>query len=539
MSLHAHVFQASAVSAWRRWRLGKIRHAATVLASAIAPALGACTTLGPDYEEPEVAWLRDWQPDLYGQVGSADQQFELGLRFWWQLFNDPVLNGLIETALSENPTLQIAGLRILESRAVLGIADSGRFPQSQQVTGSAAYVKSRLKGGQAVDRSLDYSAYQASFDIGWELDFWGRFRRAIESAESAFLASITAQQNVQVLLSAQVADLYYAYHTTVLRIGIARENAAIQKRSLEITQKVFEAGEGSELDLQQARSQYFSTVSTIPDQEATLVQIRNSLAALLGRPPGQLPELESIEAQLPTIDPVVIQDVPARLLLRRPDIRTAAWQVATQSAQIGIAKADYYPAISLLGSIGWASDTLSLTPEVQSAIGGPALRWNVFDYGRIRNNVRLQDARLQQTIEAFQDTVLQAAREIDDSAIRVVKTREQQGTLAESLRSAERSLGLANTLYQEGHVDFERVLDAQRSLFVQAERELVNRGAHVSAVIGLYRAIGGGWIDMPVEQLIPEATRETMRTRTKWGDLLDAPLPAGTDGRQEESETPR
>jgi outer membrane protein TolC len=225
--------------------------------------------------------------------------------------------------------------------------------------------------------------------------------------------------------------------------------------------------------------------------------------------------------------------------MRRPDIRTSAWRIATQSAQIGIAKADYYPAISLFGTVGWSTDTRDASPEVQTVAGGPAFRWNIFDYGRTRNNVRLQDARLQQLIEAFQDDVLQAAREIDDAAIRVVKTGEQQDALVEALRSAERSLSLANTLYQEGYVDFQRVLEAQRALFAQSEREILNRGAHLSAVIGLYRAVGGGWQEMAAEEIIPEETRETMRERTPWGDLLDAPLPVGSDERRNEPENPK
>jgi NodT family efflux transporter outer membrane factor (OMF) lipoprotein len=329
-----------------------------------------------------------------------------------------------------------------------------------------------------------------------------------------------------VLLTAEVADLYFAYWTTLLRIEIARRNAAIQQRSLDITEQIFDAGQGSELDLQQAKVQYLATLSTIPDLEATLIRFRNALAALLGRPPGDVPELEAVRGELPALEPIAIQGIPSQLLLRRPDIRTAAWQIAAQSAQIGVAKADFYPAITLFGSIGWSANSLDGSSNTGSLALGPSLRWNVFDYGRIRNNVRLQDARLQESIEAFQNSVLQAAREIDDAAITVVKTREQQLILADSLIAAERSLELANTRYQEGLADFQRVLEAQRALFAQADRELVNRSTHIGAVVALYRSIGGGWVDMSVDQLIPESVRETMRNRTNWGDLLTDPLPA-------------
>ena len=493
-------------------------------ALALLCMLSACTTLGPDYREPEVAWLSNWQSDLYGQVDGPQQQSEVDLRFWWQLFDDATLNSLIETARRANPTLQIAGLRILEARAQLGIAGSNLYPQSQQASGEAAYIDARQSGG-AVNNDDSFTSYQAGFNIGWELDFWGRFQRGIESADAAFFASITNQQDVQVLLAAQVADLYFSYRSTLARISIARQNADIQKRSLEITERLYKGGQQSELDLQQAKTQYLVTLSSIPPLEITLVQTRNALGALLARPPGDLPELGNVSTDLPAVPEVSLHDIPARLLARRPDVRTAAWQVATQSAQIGIAEADYYPAISLLGTINWSGSSTNGVPDTTTLGGGPAFTWNVFDYGRIGNNVRLQDARLQQAIENFQGKVLEAAKEIDSAAISVVKTRELEGMLLQSVVAAERSLELANTLYVEGYADFSRVLDAQRSVFSQATNELANRGNHISAIISLYRSLGGGWVDTPIDQLIPESTRDTMESRSDWGDLLTDPLP--------------
>ena len=494
--------------------------------------LGGCITVGPDYQEPEVAWLKDWHTDLYGQIEDTHQQTQVDLRFWWHAFNDPVLNDLIETARRENPSLRIAGLRIMESRAVLGIAGSNQYPQLQQLSGAATYVDSRESGS---DHHQHFTAYNAGFDLVWELDFWGRFRRGIESAQAGFFASITNQQDVQVLLSAQVATLYYGWRTTRLRIYIAQKNADIQKRSFEITQRLFLHGEESELDLQQAKAQYLGTVALIPELEADAVKLRNALSVVLGRMPGDLPELSAVEGPLPIVHSAVITELPAVLLLRRRDVRTAAWQVAAQSAQIGIAKADYFPAITLLGTIGWSSDTVDGTPDVTSIAGGPALTWNIFDYGRIRNNVRLQDARLQQSIELFQNSALLAAQEIDDAAITVVKTDEQRTPLHDAARAAERSLDLANTLFQEGYLDFNRVLDAQRVLFTQAERELLNDSAHITALITMYKAVGGGWVDMPMDAIVPDATRETMEARTNWGDLLREPLPAAADSEGEES----
>ncbi|MEM9620343.1 MAG: TolC family protein [Pseudomonadota bacterium] len=492
--------------------------------------LAGCTTLGPDYQEPEVAWLGDWQTDLYGQIADTEQQTSQDLSFWWRLFDDPVLNRLIETAHQENLSLRIAGLRILESRAALGIADSTRWPQLQQIGGGVSGVHTSQHGGIAEDRSQSLTAYQSEFRVGWELDFWGRFRRSIEAADALFLSSITAYHDLQVLLSAQVADLYFTYRTLQQRIRIARMNAARQQRSFAITEKLFRAGQGSELDFQQANTQYLATLATIPDFEAALIRTRNALALLLGQPPHALIPLgvqtynpDKSTDGLPQVSPLRLQAMPARLLLRRPDIRTAAWQVAGQSAQIGIARADYYPAISLLGSIGWSGDSLSATPDTSRFVAGPGISWNIFDYGRIRNNVRLQDARLQQRIEAFQNSVLAAAREIDDAAIGVLKTAEQEAVLERSVAAAERSLELANTRYREGYADFQRVLDAQRALLSQADRHLVVRNANLSAVVQMYKALGGGWTSN--EGVVPAATQQQMQERTDWGELLEQPLP--------------
>jgi NodT family efflux transporter outer membrane factor (OMF) lipoprotein len=490
-----------------------------------ALTLSACTTLGPDYQQPTVDWLDGWQTSLYGQAGTAQQRAEVDLSFWWQLFDDPALNQLIESARQANPSLRIAGLRILESRAQLGIAGSSLYPQLQQINGAVSLVDSRQRGGALPSDEQSFISYQAGFNLGWELDFWGRFQRGIESADAAFFASIANQQDLQVLLNAQVADLYFAYRTIELRVAIARENAAIQKRSYAITERVYNSGQQSELDLQQAKTQYLATLATIPELQSSQTKTRNALATLLGRPPGDLPELAGKIDNLPNIEALLIRDIPARLLMRRPDVRAAAWQIAAQSAQIGVAEADYYPAITLLGTLSWAGNSLGASPDTSTLAVGPGFTWNVFDYGRIENNIRVQDARLQQLIEQYQDRVLQAAREIDDAAISVVKTAERRQYLFDSLRAAQRSLELANNRYREGYADFQRVLDAQRAVFSQSESELINRGSHISAVISLYKALGGGWLDTPVQQLIPEDLRDSMQQRSDWGALLDTPLP--------------
>ncbi|MDP5054983.1 MAG: TolC family protein, partial [Congregibacter sp.] len=236
-------------------------------------------------------------------------------------------------------------------------------------------------------------------------------------------------------------------------------------------------------------------------------------------------EISDEVSKLPAVEPVALIDIPANLVLRRPDVRASAWQAGAQSAQIGVARAELYPALSLFGSFGWNGDSLGLTRDGLTFSAGPAISWNIFDYGRIRANILVQDARLQQSLAAFDATVLQAAREIDDAAIAVIKTAEARDVLGESRSAAERALELANSRYREGYADFQRVLDAQRTLFSQAERELVNDGAHISAVINLYKALGGGWQPQSLEEMIPASVRETMRSRADWGQQLEASVP--------------
>ena len=492
--------------------------------------LSSCTVLGPDYQEPEVDWLEDWRSTVYPTAESKLQVQAQSLQLWWHLFNDPVLNELIEIAYKNNLSLRIAGLRILESRAVLGIAGSNQYPQVQQATSALTYINTEQHGNAVPDPSGSQTSYQVGANLSWELDFWGRFKRGIESADASFFASIANQQDAQVLINAQVTDLYFAYRVTQTRIRIAHENATLQKRSYEITEQRFQQGQDSELDLQQAKTQYLATLASIPPLESTLISTRNALSVLLGRPPAELPQLMNAEYELPTVDSKNISEIPAKLLIRRPDIRAGAWQVAAQSAQIGIAEADLYPSISLLGSLNLSGNDKSSSSDISTLGLGPSLRWNIFDYGRIRNNVRVQDARLQQLIENYQLTVLQAAQEVDNAAINLQKTAETDTLLLETVDSAKRSLKLANDRYREGYSDFQRVLDAQRTLFTQTERQTINHGNHLAALIDLFKSLGGGWVVTPIDQLVPEAVRDDMQKRVDWSDLLTAPIYENTNG---------
>lgn len=489
--------------------------------------LGGCTRVGPDFKPPGQAWVAGWSSPALSQASQPGAAPDAQ---WWHVFADPQLDQLIAQADARNSSLQLAGLRVMQARAQLGIAQGARYPQLQQASVDSLYFNRRQSGGSN-PQDGSFWQHSAAFDSGWELDFWGRFSRAIESSDAAYFAAQANYEDVLVLLRAQVATTYFALRTLEARLRVAAQNAEQQQRNFDITQKLFASGQSAELDVQQAKTQYLGTLSIIPALEDNLRRTRNALAVLAGEPPGEQPgmaaQAAALPAELPLIDRAVLQDVPARLLVRRPDIRAAELEVASQSALVGVAQSDLYPSVSLLGSIVWSTDSLGSTPRSLDLIGGPSLRWNLFDHGQIRNNIRVQDARLQQLIETYQDKVRQAAREADDAAWGLLKALERERILGQAQQAAQRSLALANTQYREGYVDFQRVLDAQRALFDQQDNYLLARSDAVSNLVALYKALGGGWYS--AQPRVPPATRQQMQQRTDWGGLLDEPEGARHD----------
>ena len=507
------------------------------MALAGAALLSACTTVGPDFQRPQVPWLSDWTGGSLKSLAAEPRTLRSGqTQEWWRTFKDPVLDQLVAEAQRVNPNVRTAGIRIMEARAQLGIAGSGLYPQLQQATGEVLWEGMQRPGG----REINAVTFSAGLQFGWELDFWGRFRRGIEAADAGYFASIAQYDDLQVLMAAQVAGLYCSIRTVEARLVIARENAALQKRSLEITERLFKGGAESELDVQQAKALYLGTLSTIPQLEGVQRQTQNALSTLLARAPGPLPEMAAGKDVIPQAELDVIVDMPADLLRRRPDVRAAEMQLAAQSALIGVSEADLYPSISLLGFLGVSATSLSGSSRALSWAVGPSLVWNVFDHGRLTNAVLVQDARFQQLYEQYQDAVLRAAREVDDSAVGFAKAGEQIVFLADSVKAAQRSLDIANLQYREGLTDFERVLDSQRTLFSQQELLVTTRGNLTQSLIALYKAMGGGWEQGRSRPVLDDVTRETMEQRSNWKGILTAPLPApGVDAGQDRPGTAR
>jgi NodT family efflux transporter outer membrane factor (OMF) lipoprotein len=492
-------------------------------------AAAGCGMVGPDFVKPEAPlegqWLEASDPAI--QTETSDY------RQWWTVFEDPVLTALIEASGRQNLTLQIVGLRILEARAALGIAVGNLYPQQQQGRGDLNYnrISERTANTSPL---LDQRYWDGSvgFDAAWELDVWGKFRRAVESGVAGLEAAVAGYDDFLVSLTAEVARTYVVIRTLEERLAVARANVEIQERSLKIAEVRFEAGAVTELDVQQARSLLRSTQALIPNLEASLRQGKNALAILLGRLPGEVDGSLAEPGPIPPVPAGIVVDVPAGLMRRRPDIRLAEYRVAAQSPLIGVAQADLYPAFELFGSIGLASTTSNVTAAGNSDLGdlwagdsleifaGPGLRWNLFNYGRIKNRVRVEDARFQQLLAEYEGTVLRAQQEVEDALVGFLKTREQEGFLRDGVTAAKRSVELSMIQYREGLVDYQRVLDTQRFLTDQQDQQVTTRGEVVTNLIAVYKALGGGWQIREDRPFVPQAVLDEMERRTDWGGLL-------------------
>jgi NodT family efflux transporter outer membrane factor (OMF) lipoprotein len=493
----------------------------------IALFLTGCA-VGPDFVQPDAPVDEEWAESDDPQIKSEPADHSE----WWKVFSDPVLDSLIDTAYRQNLSLQIAGLRIMEARAQLGVAAGFQYPQVQQFAGAATanQISENASNAALADR-FNYN-YAFGFDAAWELDFWGRFRRGVESAEANLLSSVALYDDALVTLTAEVARAYVLIRTLEEQIRITRENVKIQKRSLEITEARFEGGLVTELDKQQARSLLRGTESAIPLFETGLRQAMNGLSILLGLPPGELKDVMVGSGDIPAAPPEVVVGIPAELLRRRPDIRQVELQAAAQSARIGVAKADLYPQFSLVGSIGLQSSDKGGAPSNFATFSdlfdsnsltyflGPTVQWPILSYGRITNRVRVQDARFQQLIVNYQNTVLEAYREVEDALVGFLKKQEEAALTTDSVEALKRSVDLALLQYREGIVDYQRVLDTQRGLVDEQVRLTETNGDIILNLIAMYKALGGGWQIRQGQDFVNEETKEVMGERTNWGKLL-------------------
>ena len=494
--------------------------------------INACAMVGPDFKTPKADLAPEW-------VESKDARVRKGLtdyKKWWTVFHDPILENIIETAYRQNLPLRIAGVRVLEARALLGVVVGEFYPQSQ--TGSGGLTYNRISGNSIElwspgndNPGLGYTRGNFGVGASWELDFWGKFRRAIQSADANLLASVAAYDDVLVSLTADVARTYVVIRVFEDRLHIARENLKLQKEGLRIAKARFDAGDTSERDVQQAITLLASTQAQIPYLQTGLQKAQHALSILLGMPPGQLKDRLKGGSGIPRAPLEVAAGIPAELLRRRPDIRNAELQAASQCALIGVAKADLYPAFSLSGSFGFAATNVGSASvgdifdwSSRTAFFGPTFRWNILNYGRITNNVRVQDARLQSLIINYQDIVLRAQQEVEDGLVEFLKAQERIGFLKRSVDAAGRSADLALKQYRGGSTDYTTVIQAQQALLAEQDRLAGTRGELPLGLVAVYRALGGGWQIREGNPFVPEDIKSVMMERTNWGDLLNEPL---------------
>ncbi len=444
--------------------------------------------VGPEYGRPAAPIAPDWidQGDKRIRGDSPD------LRQWWTVFNDPVLDSLVGTAYQQNISLREAGFRILAARDQKAITVGNLFPQQQALSGNTARIVTRA-GANPILQDGTFSTGMAGFNLAWELDFWGRFRRAIEAADADLDASIEDYDDVLVTLLGDVANTYVEIRTLQQQIAYSEANAALQQQTLTFAEARFRGGTASDLDVEQARSNLEQTLGLIPQQKIELRKAENRLCVLLGTPPTNM-EPRLGKAPIPTVPPTVALGVPSELLSRRPDIRRAERHVAAQTARIGIATSELYPHISVTGSLQYFSvKPANLFDHLFVGSAGPAFQWNVLQYGRLLNNIRLQDARAQELVANYQTTVLQAAQEAENGVIEFLQSQDRALHLRSSVDASNKAVQLSLVQYKGGLVDFNRVALLEQNLVQQQNVEAQARGDIAIGLIDVYRALGGGW----------------------------------------------
>jgi NodT family efflux transporter outer membrane factor (OMF) lipoprotein len=448
--------------------------------------------VGPNYCPPATPIADEWMEASDAAVDTSRTEDAC----WWRTFNDPVLNSLVDTAYGQNLSLRVAGLRILEARALRAIAAGELFPQSQQAFGDytrSGLSKSSLSGAYVPTR------FSSEWDLGtglsWELDFWGRFRRGIEAADAHLDASVENYDHVLVLLIAEVARSYTDIRIAEQRLAYARRNVEIQRGSLRIAEARLREGVTTRLDVTQATSDLANTEAAIPALESSRQVAMNQLCVLLGMPPQNLDSMLAEAHGIPKTPARVAIGIPAELLRRRPDIRKAERDVAAQSALIGVATSDLYPHFSIDGTIYFDATEFTDLFKADSIAGsvGPSFRWNILNYGRLVNNIRVQESRFQQLAVEYQNTVLRANAEVENALIRFLKSEQRVHALEQSTTAAGQSVDLVQSQYREGVVDFNWVFNAQQFLTQQQDQLAVAEGSVAQNLIQLYAALGGGW----------------------------------------------
>jgi len=461
-------------------------HVRYLVALLICLTLTACISVGPDYREPVLDVSAGWSSleddsTLSTQVGSMEN-----LGRWWQNLNDPLLTGLVEEALRSSPDLRTARALLREARASRAVSASAYFPA---VTASGSASSSKTDGVAAREM------YNAGFDASWELDLFGGVRRGVEASQAGLDASEANLHNTQVSLAAEVATNYFEVRSLQRRLAIALDNRASQAETLQLTQWREQAGLISRQDVEQARSNMEQTRAQIPSLKGSLAETEHRLEILLGKQPGSLHERLAGGGELPVVPGKIALAIPADTLRQRPDVRASERRLAAETARVGVAEAARYPAFRLSGSIGVEALAVSALGESGSGsaslLGG--LTAPIFNAGRLKQQVEIQDAVREQAQIDYEQTVLNALGEVENALVNLARSQERSEALANAVTSAETAAEIAHENYAAGLIDFQAVLDTERSVRSLQDSLATSRTDSVLALISLYKALGGGW----------------------------------------------
>jgi NodT family efflux transporter outer membrane factor (OMF) lipoprotein len=480
----------------------KQRFAAAALAVAVCLTISGCCTsfreyvqngfkVGPNYCPPDAEVAERWIDS-----GNKHLREDEVPCLWWTLFKDPVLNNLVRQAYGQNLRLKEACCRILQARAKLDYAKGNLFPQTQGASGS--YYRSASSGAMvagAEGPASFSSQWSAGFNLKWELDFWGRYRRAIDAASDLLEASAFDYDEVLVTMLGDVASNYVTIRTDQERIKFLRDNVELQRGVLQYVERRFKAGfRVNELDVDQARSTLAQTEAQIPVVEIEMRKASDALCVLLGMPAGDLTK-QLGTGKIPQAPAEIAIGLPADLLRRRPDVQQAERLAMAQAEQIGIAETDLYPAFNINGDLGWRAAKFGglFSSNALSGSVGPSFQWNLLNYGRIKASICYEDAYFRELVLAYQRTVLEADQEVEDGLIAFLRQHERARLLEESVDAAEKAVKIVVAQFEKGSVDFNRYATIAQNLVGQQDSCAQARGDSAKGLIQVYRALGGGW----------------------------------------------
>jgi NodT family efflux transporter outer membrane factor (OMF) lipoprotein len=467
-----------------------------VIAAAVSLGVAGCT-VGPNYKTPDAPMPDSFSPSTQPSTIASTQPVIVDTTTaWWTTFGDPAMDELIAQARETNLDLRAAESRVREARALRGVVSSRYWPD---VSAGGSYARQR--NSKNLNRSAsnfmptEEDLFSAGFDATWELDVFGGTRRAVEAATADIAAAVADRNDVLLSLLAEVARNYVELRTAQRQVAIAEENVTAQQQTLELTKARLNAGLTSDLDVARSEAQVAATMSRIPVVQTQVEQSIHRLSVLIGKPPKALSDQLGPPKAIPAPPPQIPAGLPSDLLRRRPDIRRAERNLAAATARVGVATADLFPKFTLTGSLGQEANHFKDLGNSSSTFWsiGPGVSLPIFNAGRIRSNIAAEQARTDQLLANYEQTVLNSLAEVEDALVAYQKEYIRRQSLAQAVSANSRAVQLSQQLYQRGLTDFLNVLDAQRALFL-AQDELASSDANVSAfAIALFKSLGGGW----------------------------------------------